>query len=277
MIKRSSAQLVLDMGADDVVECRLRLEAERARARGVEAARPSRRRCAPPVRPARGGCARRPCRRRRGAAPRSARRPCSDTPGMVRLMRGPSCSRVRPAAWMRKPTAERGLACQCSTLSATGSSASWPASGSRMMPEKKPEAALFGLPGRTHDRRQADADAVEKAAPRVVGEQQFADRLLRAVGGERRQMEIVGDGVGKRRAEHRDRRGEHEFRLVAVADCADRFQQRAGAVEIDAVALLEIGFRLARDHAGEMEDHVRPFRDRFFRDARRGEIGGRGS
>ena len=34
-------------------------------------------------------------------------------------------------------------------VSATGSTASWPASGSRMMPEKKPDAALFGLPGRT--------------------------------------------------------------------------------------------------------------------------------
>ncbi len=50
---------------------------------------------------------------------------------------------------MRNPTAERGLACQCSTLSATGRIASCPASGSRMMPEKKPDAALFGLPGRT--------------------------------------------------------------------------------------------------------------------------------
>ena len=53
------------------------------------------------------------------------------------------------AAWMRKPTAERGLACQWRTSSATGSTASSPASGSRMMSEKKPEAALLGLPGRT--------------------------------------------------------------------------------------------------------------------------------
>ena len=35
------------------------------------------------------------------------------------------------------------------TLSDTGSTASCPASGSRMMLEKKPEAALLGLPGRT--------------------------------------------------------------------------------------------------------------------------------
>ena len=89
-------------------------------------------------------------------------------------------------------------------------------------------------------------------------------------------MEVVGDGFRKWRAEHRDRRGEHDFRLVAIADGADRFEQRARAVEIDAIALLEIGFRLARYHAGEMKDHVRLLRHRFFRSARRGEIGGPG-
>ena len=35
------------------------------------------------------------------------------------------------------------------TVSGTGSDASSPASGSRMMPEKKPDAARLGLPGRT--------------------------------------------------------------------------------------------------------------------------------
>ncbi len=50
---------------------------------------------------------------------------------------------------MRNLTAERGLACQCMTLSSTGSTASSPASGSRMIEEKKPDAALFGRPGRT--------------------------------------------------------------------------------------------------------------------------------
>jgi Tfp pilus assembly protein FimV len=67
------------------------------------------------------------------------------------------------------------LACQCITLSSTGSTASLPASGSRMMLEKKPEAALLGVPGAHADRRQADADAVEKPFPRVVGEQELAD------------------------------------------------------------------------------------------------------
>ena len=92
-----------------------------------------------------------------------------------------------------------------------------PPSGSRMMPEKKPEAALLGGPGRTHDRRQPHADPVEKAAPRIVGEQQFADRLLRAVARQRRREEFVADRFGERRAEHRDRRGEDEPRPIGAA------------------------------------------------------------
>ena len=51
-------------------------------------------------------------------------------------------------AWRKKPTAARGLACQCRTSSSTGSTASLPASGSRRMFEKNPDAALFGAPGR---------------------------------------------------------------------------------------------------------------------------------
>ena len=133
---------------------------------------------------------------------------------------------------------------------------------------------LVGFARPHADGRQANADAVEKAAARIVGEQQFADRLLGAVGGERRQMKIVRYRVGERRAEHRDRRGENHFRLVAAAGGADRFQQRAGAVEIDVVALLEIGFRFARHHAGEMEDHVRPACDRLRRGARGGQVAG---
>ena len=45
--------------------------------------------------------------------------------------------------------AARGLAWGWRTSRETGSVASWPASGSRMMPEKKLEAAALGAPGRT--------------------------------------------------------------------------------------------------------------------------------
>ncbi len=68
---------------------------------------------------------------------------------MVSARRGPTLAVSIVAAWRMNSTAARGEACQCITLSETGSTASWPASGSRMMLEKKPDAALFGLPGRT--------------------------------------------------------------------------------------------------------------------------------
>ena len=43
----------------------------------------------------------------------------------------------------------RGEANQCRTVSGTGNTASLPFSGSRMIPEKNPDAARFAFPGRT--------------------------------------------------------------------------------------------------------------------------------
>ncbi len=73
----------------------------------------------------------------------------ADRPGMLKLRRGPIASLSSVAACMRKPIADRGEACQWRTLSATGRIAGLPARGSRRMLEKKPDAALFGSPGRT--------------------------------------------------------------------------------------------------------------------------------
>ena len=47
------------------------------------------------------------------------------------------------------PTIARGDATHIAVSSGTGSTASTPLSGSRMMPEAKPEAAPLGVPGRT--------------------------------------------------------------------------------------------------------------------------------
>ena len=44
---------------------------------------------------------------------------------------------------------QKSQANQCLTSSVTGNTAGSPMSGSRIMPEKKLEAALFGFPGRT--------------------------------------------------------------------------------------------------------------------------------
>src|SRR5580704_14829552 len=69
-------------------------------------------------------------------------------------------------------------------------------------------------------------------------------------------MKIIGDGFRKRRAEHRDRRGEDQARAIAVARGADRFNERT--------------------RAGEMEDHVGPAGDSRARHRGVGNIGGAG-
>ena len=89
-------------------------------------------------------------------------------------------------------------------------------------------------------------------------------------------MKIVGDRFRKRRAEHRDRRGENQARAIAVAGDADRFNERARAVEIDVDAFFEIELRLAGHHRGEMEDHVGPAGDSRARRRGIGDIGGAG-
>src|SRR5438552_278962 len=81
---------------------------------------------------------------------------------------------------------------------------------------------------------QPDADAVEKAAPAVIGEQEFADRLLRAVAGQRRGQKLVADGIRERRAEHGEGRGEDEAGRVTITDPAHGLEQVARAVEVDA-------------------------------------------
>jgi len=139
---------------------------------------------------------------------------------------------------------------------------------------EKSRRGAVGLARAHADRRQAQADAVEEAAPAVIGKQQLADRLLRAVAGKRRIEELVADRLRKRRAEHRDRRGEHHPRPITVADFADGVEQMPRAVEVDAVALVEVGLGLAGNDGGEVKDEIGPRRHQLFRLARRGEVRG---
>src|SRR5262249_43305813 len=121
--------------------------------------------------------------------------------------------------------------------------------GQRLAQDVGEEAGsrLVGQTGTDADGRQADADAVDEAAAGIVGEQQLVDRLLGAVAQQWRVEELVADRLRERRAEHRNRGGEDETRPIAVADLADGVEQHPGAVEIDAVALVEIELGLARD------------------------------
>ena len=149
-----------------------------------------------------------------------------------------------------------------------------PVEGLANDPREKARSGTVGLAGPHADRGQADADAVEEAAARIVGQQQLCHRLLRAVACQRRAEELVADRLGKRRAEHRDRRGEDDARLVAGADSADRLEELARAVQIDAVALLEIRLGLARDDGREMKNDARALGHELVRLALQRQIRG---
>jgi hypothetical protein len=108
---------------------------------------------------------------------------------------------------------------------------------------------------RPHDNgRQAHRTAVDKAFAAVIVDQQFADRLLGAVGGLRRQRGVVADRRRQRAAIDRQRAGEDEARRGAQG--AAGVEHSAGPVEIDAVAEIGVGLGLAADDGGEMKHRI---------------------
>src|SRR5262245_3668613 len=70
---------------------------------------------------------------------------------------------------------------------------------------EKARSGLVRLAGAHANCGQPDADPVEDTAPRVVGEQELADRLLSSIGCKRGQMKFVGNRMRERRAENSDR------------------------------------------------------------------------
>ena len=69
--------------------------------------------------------------------------------GMVTAVRPPHASPDDVAAHSSAATALAGEASATSVLGSTGHTARWPASGSLIMPDRKPDAAALGRPGRT--------------------------------------------------------------------------------------------------------------------------------
>ncbi len=61
---------------------------------------------------------------------------------------------------------------------------------------------LVWLAGTNADRRQANADAIQKTLAGIIREQQFADCFLRAIAGAGRQEKLVVDLFRERRAEY---------------------------------------------------------------------------
>ena len=60
------------------------------------------------------------------------------------------------------------------------------------------------LSGPHADGREAEADAVKETAPRIVGKQEFANRLLGAIACQRSEEKLIADLVGEGGAENRD-------------------------------------------------------------------------
>ncbi len=68
---------------------------------------------------------------------------------MVTAVWSPHACSVHVAAHSSAVTALAGEASAASVSGGTGQVARWPARGSRMMLDRKPDAAAFGRPGRT--------------------------------------------------------------------------------------------------------------------------------
>ena len=69
--------------------------------------------------------------------------------GRLTALRPPQVSSSAAAARRSPWMVRAGEASATAVCGPTGQTARWPASGSRMMLERKPEAAAFGRPGRT--------------------------------------------------------------------------------------------------------------------------------
>ncbi len=123
----------------------------------------------------------------------------------------------------------------------------------------KGRGGAVGPPRPHDDGRQPERAAVDKPLAAVVVDQQFADRLLRAVGGLRGQRGVVADRRRQRAAIDRERAGEHHAR--AGAERAAGVEHGARAVEIDAIAEIGVGLGLAADHRGEVEHRMGAGRD----------------
>ena len=124
----------------------------------------------------------------------------------------------------------------------------------------KAGGSKIGLARPDRNRRQTNPDSVEKAAAGIIGQKQFADRFLGPVARQRREQEGVTDLFGQWLAEDRNGRGENDLWTPSplLAFKTDRLEQRPRAVHVDAIALFEIGFGLARNDRGKMEDEIGP-------------------
>src|SRR6478609_6036996 len=139
---------------------------------------------------------------------------------------------------------------------------------------KKSRCGSVGSARPDADGGKPDTHPVEKPAARVIGKEEFADGLLRTVAREWRQEEFVADRLRERGSKHCDRGRENDTWDITVADRPDGVEQMPGSIEVDADALYEIGFGLARHHGGKVENHVGAAGDELCSFLGAGEIRG---
>ena len=87
---------------------------------------------------------------------------------------------------------------------------------------------------------------------------------------------VIVDHVWERGTEHRDRRAEHDTRAIVEPARPNSVEEEPRSVDVDAVALLEIGLRLTRNHRGEVENDVGSTGNQIPRHRRVRQIGGKG-
>src|SRR6185437_14269302 len=104
------------------------------------------------------------------------------------------------------------------------------------------------------DCRQPDTHPVNESATAVVGQQQLNHGFLSAVARKRGRHEGIRNRLGKGAAKHRQGGSKHQSGDMALL--ANRFEQRARAVEVDTVTFVEIRLSLTRNNGGEVEYHL---------------------
>ena len=164
------------------------------------------------------------------------------------------------AAHSSPPMARAGEASATSVCGPTGQIARWPASGSRMMPDRKPDAAALGRPGPDADGHQPDRPPAQESLAGVVGQQLLADDLLRAVAGLRVGQGVVVHDRGQRVLAGRpeDGQGAREHHDRARPQRAARREQRLGGAQVGPHAEVEVRLAFRADRRGEVEDDVGP-------------------
>ena len=134
---------------------------------------------------------------------RSAPQTVTETLGIVRLRRGPTQAGIDGRRMHEETDGGTRRGMSMAHVERNRQDDILPVQRLANDAREKAGGGLVGFARPDADGRKADPDAVEEAAPRIVGQQQLADGLLRAIAREGRQKELVADGLREWRSEYR--------------------------------------------------------------------------